>query len=256
MSCLLHITLDNPLVNEWPIIGPEAVAFQQHHFDPSRVTRSVWTQFLSTAHAIPGFIAPVCLLVLPRTFTELKIIILHSHWMTYALMAAHRWSHLPPQQLPYLIQGLQATGLLISTQEHSLHHSTYDNNFSILTGWCNPAFNWMTTYLVNDKNIFWAYVFLWYTLLIVWVYYLSRIPMVQSFANRLQTQAQKITKYTVWPAVALCGWVVWSSAWKWGISSALFWHAVSMGVGVAFFMSQGILSFQNRSKHIKANYWH
>jgi hypothetical protein len=39
MSGLLHVVLDNALLNTWPIIGPEARAFQSHHFDPTGVAR-------------------------------------------------------------------------------------------------------------------------------------------------------------------------------------------------------------------------
>jgi hypothetical protein len=39
MSGALHVVLDNPILNTWPVIGPEARAFQSHHFDPTGVAR-------------------------------------------------------------------------------------------------------------------------------------------------------------------------------------------------------------------------
>ena len=40
-SGLLHIVLDNPLFNTWPAIGPSAIAFQNHHKDPTGITRGL-----------------------------------------------------------------------------------------------------------------------------------------------------------------------------------------------------------------------
>ncbi len=40
LSALLHITLDNPNINDWPIVGSEARAFQGHHHSPAAITRT------------------------------------------------------------------------------------------------------------------------------------------------------------------------------------------------------------------------
>merc|ERR1712232_1452981 len=52
LSGLLHITLDNPTLNHWPILGPACEAFQGHHASPNDITRIPWTTHLSEFHSI------------------------------------------------------------------------------------------------------------------------------------------------------------------------------------------------------------
>jgi len=49
MDCLsgvLHITLDNPNLNSFPLIGGACKDFQEHHHNPGFLTRKDWTVFL------------------------------------------------------------------------------------------------------------------------------------------------------------------------------------------------------------------
>jgi hypothetical protein len=54
LSALLHITLDNPNINDWPIVGSEARAFQGHHYKPADITRTFFTFFSRCIFLVPS----------------------------------------------------------------------------------------------------------------------------------------------------------------------------------------------------------
>ena len=154
-SGLLHVVLDNPLLNHWPIIGPEAAAFQGiplvvirefpctsilitlrlcsigHHYDPSAITRGPWYEFIREHHVVAvlltlqAFVNPF--------YAPVRIFISIVHIFLHLMMAAHRWSHMLPSKVPWLVRIAQGT-FLISQDHHSSHHATYDNNFAIFNG--------------------------------------------------------------------------------------------------------------------------
>ena len=169
-SGLLHVVLDNPNLNSWPIIGPEARNFQAHREcataflslplpheafvaiaddDPSAIARGEWKHFLREHHFVCVAVGSTWLL---RTSdSRLGLFLVHTGWMTHLMMASHRWSHTPPHRVPAPVQGLQAAGVLMSQEHHSAHHASYDINFAIFGGWVNPALNWATAHLLDSK---------------------------------------------------------------------------------------------------------
>lgn len=155
LSGLLHITLDNPAINHWPLIGPEAQSFQGHHYDPSAIARGGWFRFLQTVHAgqllatLPG--------LLHLRSGPLRMFLCWVNVMIPFMMAAHRWSHVPPSVTPMLVKVLQFVGILITPEWHSVHHAHFDSNFSILGGWTDPFLNLASRYILSPHNPAWAF---------------------------------------------------------------------------------------------------
>lgn len=58
--------------------------------------------------------------------------------MAYFGQLCHCMSHMPLPHKPKWVVVLQDMGLMISTKEHNGHHKTYDDNFCIGSGMCNP----------------------------------------------------------------------------------------------------------------------
>ena len=58
--------------------------------------------------------------------------------MAYFGQLCHCMSHMPLHHKPTWVVALQDAGLMISTKEHGGHHKTYDDNFCIGSGVCNP----------------------------------------------------------------------------------------------------------------------
>ena len=152
-SGLLHIILDNPGFNTWPAIGDSAIAFQNHHKDPTGITRGLYINFLREHHVLVA----VCLgtfLFNPR-HARLRIFLALAVPSSTLMMAAHRWAHTQPDDLGWLVRAGQSCGMLISQNSHSQHHVSYDVNFAILNGWSHPVLNGLTAKLLSARSMFW-----------------------------------------------------------------------------------------------------
>ena len=156
MSGILHIVLDNPVMNTWPVIGPEALAFQGHHFDPTGVARGPILDMVREDHLLV-FLVMTVFLVLRPTSPGLLTFSLHFGWMSHFMMASHRWSHTHPKYLHWTIKSAQEWGLLMTTEHHSRHHASYDCNFAIFSGVSNPIFNKLI-YVIHWRSPLWFFL--------------------------------------------------------------------------------------------------
>lgn len=156
MSGILHIVLDNPVMNTWPIIGPEALAFQGHHFDPTGVARSPILDMVREDHLLVFLVMVVFLLLRPSS-AGLLTFSLHFGWMSHFMMASHRWSHTHPKYLHWSIKSAQKWGLIMTTEHHSRHHASYDCNFAIFSGISNVFFN-RAIYVIHWRSPLWFFL--------------------------------------------------------------------------------------------------
>jgi len=165
MDCLsgfLHITLDNPNLNNFPLIGGACRDFQEHHHNPGFLTRKAWHVFLQEVH-VPVVVFCFWSLLRPRN-KYLKIWYFLAVVGAHAMMAAHRLPHTAPARVPLIFQFAQNHGLLISAEHHSKHHMTYDVNFSILAGVMDPVLNEVVKY-VDRYSVMWLPMTVGYGLL-------------------------------------------------------------------------------------------
>ncbi|MBU6172152.1 MAG: hypothetical protein KGQ60_00015 [Planctomycetes bacterium] len=139
VSGMVHWLADTWGSEEFPILGPRFIRpFRVHHTTP--------TSFLEC-----GFFdtnGDTCLVAIP--------ILLSFFWMPldtgYGLFAflfgicfcafaiptnqIHQWAHMP--QPPRWVRRLQRYRLVLSNEEHALHHTLpYDGHYCITTGFCN-----------------------------------------------------------------------------------------------------------------------
>lgn len=152
-SIFLHMSLDNPYLNSWPLIGPEAARFQGHHDHPNSIVAEGWLKFIAPTFIMagPGGLIWLCRKndAVFRLFTWWGMVSAH------LMMAAHRWSHQVPHRLPAMVQGAQHTGFLVTGEHHCLHHATYDVNFAIFSGIMDPMMNFLA-YTIGDKSYLWV----------------------------------------------------------------------------------------------------
>ena len=153
MSGLLHLVLDNPIMNTWPIIGKEALAFQGHHFDPSGIARGPILDMVREDHSLV-FIGMLVFFLFRPTSANLLKFSLWFCFFSHFMMASHRWSHTHPKYLHWSIKAAQKYGLIMTTEHHSKHHASYDCNFSIFNGLSNPLLNKLI-YIIHWKSPIW-----------------------------------------------------------------------------------------------------
>jgi len=82
MDCLsgfLHITLDNPNLNSYPLIGGACRDFQEHHHNPGFLTRKHWLVFLQEVH-VPVMVFCTWTLLRPRSKFLKNLVPFGSGW--------------------------------------------------------------------------------------------------------------------------------------------------------------------------------
>ena len=159
ISGVLHLVLDNPVMNTWPLIGPEALAFQGHHFDPSGVAKGHILDMVREDHAII-FVGMFSLFLLRPSSSALMTFSLWFGFLSHFMMASHRWSHTHPKYLHWSITAAQKHGLIMTTEHHSKHHASYDCNFSIFNGWTNVLLN-KGIYILHWRSPIWFFLLGW-----------------------------------------------------------------------------------------------
>merc|ERR1712028_167372 len=139
-SGVLHIVLDEPQhIFSFPhglVIGPAAAEFQWHNLI-----------FLDTMSTPVG-----------RCFMSMKLL------AAYYGQYCHMMAHMPSGQRPGWVQWAQDHRLMISGEDHMVHHKNYDQNFCIGPGICNPAFMAVVR-TIGRSPAFWLY--LWYAMMIL-----------------------------------------------------------------------------------------
>lgn len=130
-SGVIHLILDYA-PHTLPGLGPLAKGFQFHHHDPTAIIRISWYEYASHIHPLFPLIMVAVLISdasrLQRLFWSWGGIWAH------LFQTAHRWAHMPPQRLPWLVRTMQGTGWLLSQEKHMSHHEDLESQFTILSG--------------------------------------------------------------------------------------------------------------------------
>jgi hypothetical protein len=125
-----------------------------HHINPDDFLRR---RFVDTNGEVAAIAVPVLLM--------LNAVPLDSAWGSAAAVFGfafcglgsltnqiHQWSHMPSP--PAFIRALQASGVLLGTQEHAAHHSRpYDRHYCITTGWCNRPLDAIAFFRRMERTI-------------------------------------------------------------------------------------------------------
>ena len=85
-------------------------------------------------------------------------------------MATHRWTHCAPSDVPFVVRWFQDAGIFLTRKGHSIHHTDYTENFSLLTGWGNPTLNFLVKHVAHHNNMAWFWVF------VAWALALPPLP--------------------------------------------------------------------------------
>ena len=161
-SGVLHVVLDNPEFVKYPVLCDPCIEFQWHHHIPSDLACKPFLQvcgdlnlvmtILLTAYLSPhigfGYHTPMALCLVSSKML-----------MAYFGQLCHCMSHMPPHNRPTWVTYLQNKGFMISSREHMIHHSSYDDNFCIGSGACNGIISFLLNNVTSNKW-FWLVLFL------------------------------------------------------------------------------------------------
>jgi len=125
----------------------------RHHKNPRLMTTiSHWKNIDTT-------VIVVLPLIIILYFIGAPDLILLTLWFSIFATIVHRYAHLPPQKVPYLIFQMQRIGVFISFEHHNKHH--YDSTglvtkeksyyrFCPMTNWVNPILDTINFWFFMD----------------------------------------------------------------------------------------------------------
>jgi hypothetical protein len=125
--------------------------FRQHHEYPSHILRTpFYESILSGMNIHPPLLCVITNMF--NTTTKLKILTqLTTIYAVQLTTVIHRFTHYMNHateeqrnsELGKLLYFLQQNHIIVSSQEHRVHHSSelHDINFCLINGWANPLLN-------------------------------------------------------------------------------------------------------------------
>ena len=138
VSGLVHFLADNFGDPDTPILGRVFIfPFREHHVDPKAITRH---GYLETNGANCLISLPVVICVLCFTSGEEDFLLrLFAFFFLTAIFFTnqiHKWAHADTP--PAIIRFLQKYGLILSPENHAVHHrAPHDQYYCITLGWLN-----------------------------------------------------------------------------------------------------------------------
>jgi len=130
-SGVIHLVLDYAPFH-LPGLGMLARGFQYHHHDPTAIIRISWFEYVSHIHFLCPLIQ-VAVLLSDASRMQRFFWFCGGIW-AHLFQTAHRWAHMPPASLPWIVRSLQNSGLLLSHEQHMYHHEDLEHQFTILSG--------------------------------------------------------------------------------------------------------------------------
>jgi len=179
LSGVAHFTFDYVWPPNFPILGPIAVEFQQHHQTPTLDPSAILTNLTKGSYAaLPLAVITGIVSLEARDTTSSFLIMISlmatSIWMlgfhqihAYAHMgsrlspedfnrAVAAISQLPARQqrkefaklfeelgIPRFVRILQRCRLFLRPEVHWQHHRSFETDFSSVNGWSDPIMNWV-----------------------------------------------------------------------------------------------------------------
>lgn len=127
--------LDTPYVGRW-FIRP----FREHHVDPKAMTRHdfVETNGASCLAAIPVLAAAGLVALDDAASIAVQASLLFTALGALVSNQCHKWAHTSPARLGSGARLLQRLGLVLSPEQHRLHHGrSHDSHYCTASGWLN-----------------------------------------------------------------------------------------------------------------------
>lgn len=157
-SGLLHIVLDNPEFIQYPVLGTPCLEFQWHHHIPLDLASKDFLQTCGDLNTVASIFGVLFFAFLNNS-SIVCCLACFKFLFAYFGQFCHCMAHTPASRRPEWVDFLQSWGVMVSPQEHGVHHKTYDDNFCIGSGVCNPLITWCTRNLPQNK-FFWLTIFL------------------------------------------------------------------------------------------------
>jgi ubiquitin-conjugating enzyme E2 variant len=155
-SGLVHWGADTWGSERIPLVGKTFIGpFREHHLDPKAITRH---DFLETNGASAFVVLPLMAGAWHlgdghgHGAVVASVVLGMTALLTLATNQIHKWAHTDAP--PALVRWLQHSGLLLSPDNHALHHAPpFDRHYCITHGWLNPLLGRIGFFRALERGI-------------------------------------------------------------------------------------------------------
>jgi palmitoyl-[glycerolipid] 3-(E)-desaturase len=133
------VVLDNPDFIHITLLGPPCLEFQWHHHIPKDLASKSFSQTCGDLNVVVFILCTIYLVLFHIRSSVGLCLVGFKLLMAYFGQYCHCMAHTQPSDRPFWVKFLQDNGVMISPVDHNVHHQTYDKNFCIGSGLCNPV---------------------------------------------------------------------------------------------------------------------
>lgn len=130
-----------PFTDAPGMLGQIARDNEMHHYIPYSVTVGTWWQNCKVSVQLVAAAGLALVLVAPRWVANNRVFVLTVALLVALASLVHRFQHERDCLRPRLVTALMACGLLVSREQHQVHHRHADTNYSVLLGFTNPIYD-------------------------------------------------------------------------------------------------------------------
>lgn len=123
------------------LLGQIARANDMHHYIPYSITAGSWWENCEVSVLLLGVVALVLLALAPRWAAANRAFLLACAATMGVTNLVHRFQHERDCRRPAAISALMRSGLLVSREQHRVHHQDADVKYGVLLGFTNDIYD-------------------------------------------------------------------------------------------------------------------
>ncbi len=130
-----------PFTHAPGLLGEIARDNDMHHYIPYSITVGSWWQNCQVSVQLVAAVGLVLMSVAPKWVAANRTMLLTCAFAMSVTNLVHRFQHERDCSRPALVTALMASGLLVSRQQHRVHHRRADVKYGVLLGFTNAVYD-------------------------------------------------------------------------------------------------------------------
>lgn len=130
-----------PFTDAPGMLGDIARDNDMHHYIPYSITAGSWWSNCKVSVQLLVGVALALAVVAPRWMAANRVFLVSCALAMGVTNLVHRFQHERDCRRPRVISALMAAGLLVSREQHRVHHEQADVTYGVLLGFTNPIYD-------------------------------------------------------------------------------------------------------------------
>lgn len=150
----LHWTFDTWTVKDVKLRNRTFNQAKTHHYYPTLVVKKDFFARNDDAIYSSFFFCILFMLTYNYVLMNTNIYIYSLILSASVSLEIHRYAHINPKKVPYLIRQLQKTGIILSKESHSKHHNgEFYQSYDLMSGIMNNIVDYIGIYPILEKFV-------------------------------------------------------------------------------------------------------